>query len=559
MTRFTSRGIRWAGVGLVAVALTSAGVWTFRSAIARWPVVGRLVPAAPEELWTCTMHPHVREHGPGPCPICGMPLVPVESETAGTPATPPPAPPMDMAGSDSGMQQAPDPRAPVTIDARRQQLIGVRTVAAERSPLARTVRTVGVVRYDETRLTDVNLRLDGWIDELFVDSTGKLVKAGEPLFTLYSPELVATQNEYLLARRSRDELGASEIADARAYADRLVEAARRRLELWDLPADQVAELERTGEPRTHIVFRSPASGYVVEKMPMRGQHIAAGQSLYRLADLSVVWVEADLYERDLAFVRVGDRAIVTLDAYPGEHVSGRLVYIYPFADEPARTVRARFALENPRARLRPGMYAGVELESTLGTGLTVPTDAVLDSGRDQFVFLAEGNGHFQPRQVETGFRLDSRIEIRAGLKEGDVVATGAAFFIDSESQLRAAIPGFEAPPPIDDTTTDTAALRIELVTQPDPPRAGDNTFEVAVSDATGAPVADATVSVVLFMPAMPSMNMPAMRTQATLLADGGGRYRGRVEVNMSGRWDVTITVTRDGRTIGRVERAIVAR
>ncbi len=560
MTLFKSRSLRRIGLGVIVVALVVSAGWIFRSSISTWPVVSRFMPAEVVEVWTCTMHPHVREHGPGLCPICGMPLVRVEGGAEAAAATSPaPSGSTDMSAPGGTQAEAGEARAPVRIDARRQQLIGVRTVAAERSDLAREVRAVGIVRYDETRLSDVNLKLDGWIDELFVDSTGQPVRAGDPLFTLYSPELVATQNEYLLARRSRDQLAASEIADARNYADRLVTAARRRLELWDLPADQVAELERTGEPRTHVVFRSPSSGFVVEKTAVRGQHVTAGETLYRLADLSEVWVEADLYEQDLAFVAVGDRATVRLDAYPGEPVTGRVIYIYPFTDEPARTIRARFAIANGRQRFRPGMYASVELRSSLGVGLTVPTDAVLVSGRDAYVFVSEGDGYFEPTRVETGHRLGARVEIRAGLAEGDVVATGATFFIDSESQLRAAIPGYQAPPPLAESAPEAGALEIALLSQPDPPRAGDNTFEVTVRDAAGRPVSGAAVTVVLFMPAMPSMNMPAMRSEAALLPAGDGRYRGSVNVGMSGRWDVTITVVEGGRTIGRTERAIVAR
>ncbi len=479
------------------------------------------------------------------------PTVPVADETA--------EPAMTTAGVDAAAEQAETARATVRVDARRQQLIGVRTVAAERTELARTIRTVGAVKYDETRITDVNLKLDGWIEDLYVNATGQLVRQGDPLFTLYSPDLVATQNEYLLALRTRAELGASALPDARAYADRLIDAARRRLELWDLGPDEVAQLEQSGVPRREIVFRAPAGGFVVEKTALRGQHVSAGQTLYRLADLSEVWVEADLYEQDLAFVRVGDRAVLTLDAYPGEPVSGRVIHIYPFADEPARTVRARFAVSNPRQRFRPGMYAGVELQSSLGRGITVPTDAVLDSGADQFVFLSEGDGYFSPRRVDVGHRLASRVEIRSGLSAGDLVATGAAFFIDSESQLRAAIPGFEAPPPVEADAAPASALQIDLTTRPDPPRAGDNTVEVLVREPGGAPVTDATVTMALFMPAMPSMNMPAMRNQVALLWAGGGLYRGQADVGMAGRWDVTIVVSRDGRTIGRVSRAIVAR
>jgi RND family efflux transporter MFP subunit len=522
MTALFSRRLIFLTAAFAGVlVLAAAAAWIFRDSIATWPVIGWSAPPAD------AAHQHAM---------------------AG--AAPPP---------EGQAPQPADPRAPVRIDGRRQQLIGVRTEAAERTALDRTVRAVGVVRYDETRITDVNLRVDGWIEELYVDSTGQAVRAGDRLFTLYSPDLVATQNEYLLALQSRRELAGSALADARTYADRLVVAARRRLELWDLPADQIAELEKTGNVRTHLVFRSPASGFVVEKTAVRGLRVMVGQSLYRLADLSSVWVEADLYEQDLPFVRVGDSAKVALDAYPGEAVTGRVVYIYPYADEQARTVRARFALENREQRYRPGMYATVELASSLGRGVTVPTDAVLDSGRDSYVFLAEGDGYFQPRRVETGRRLDGRVEIRSGLAAGEMVATGATFFIDSESQLRAAIPGFEPASSAPATRAARDELQVEFSTEPDPPSAGDNTFVVMVRTASGEPVADASVTVTLFMPAMPSMNMPAMRSQAPLLGQGNGQYRGRAGISMAGRWDVTIVVTRAGRTIGRVERAIIAR
>jgi Cu(I)/Ag(I) efflux system membrane fusion protein len=332
--------------------------------------------------------------------------------------------------------------------------------------------------------------------------------------------------------------------------------------LWDLSADQIAALAERGQPDTHLVFRSPASGYVVEKSVVQGQRVMAGQSLYRLADLSVVWVEADLYEQDVPFVRVGDRATVTLDAYPGEPISARVIHLYPYADAAARTVRARLAIGNPNQRFRPGLYAGVELKSSLGEGVTVPSDAVLDSGAEQVVFVAEGDGYFVPRRVTAGRRFEGHIEIREGLAAGEVVAAGAAFFLDSESQLRAAIPGSDAAP------TPAAAgggdpprdlLQIAVATRPDPPRAGDNTFEVTVRDASGSPVTGATVTVSLFMPAMPSMNMPVMRAEVALIDAGDGRYRGQGEIGMAGRWDVTVTVRRDGRTLGRVQRALVAR
>jgi RND family efflux transporter MFP subunit len=452
-----------------------------------------------------------------------------------------------------------DPRAEVNLDLRRQQLIGVRTAPVERAAAAKTIRTVGTVRYDETRLADVNLKLEGWIRDLYVDYTGQRVREGDPLFTLYSPELLTTQQEYLLALNTRDLMRGSQIADAREYADRLVASARRRIELWDLPAEHVRALDETGQPQTAVTFRSPVSGYVIEKQALQGMHVMPGQTLYTIADLSVVWLEADVYEQEGPLVKEGQRATVTLDAYPGDRFTGRIIYIYPFVEENTRTVKVRFALANGSGRLKPGMYANVELEVPLGMSTTIPANALLDSGSRQLVFVAEGDGYFEPRDVTVGQRLGARVQILEGLQAGEQVATGATFFLDSESQLRASVQGFEAPPASADAAGPGGRLDIAFRSQPDPPRTGDTTFEVTVRDPAGQPVAAADVSVVLFMPAMPSMSMPAMRTEATLAPVGDGVYRGAGQVMMAGRWDVTVTVSKDGQRVGSGQFAVVAR
>lgn len=472
--------------------------------------------------------------------------------------------PDDMAGMD--MTATPpdagapgvDPRAPVSLDLRRQQLIGVRTATVTREPFDKTIRTVGVVKYDETRLTDVNLKIEGWIRDLHVDSTGEFVRRGQPLFTLYSPELLTTQQEYLLALKSRDQMAASQVADARAYADRLVEAARARLALWDLSAAQIRALETSRQPQTAMTFRSPASGVVIEKTAVQGLHVAPGQSLYKLADLSVVWVEADIYEADIALIKTGQRAFVTLDAYPGERLSGQTVFIYPYVEPNTRTVKVRFAFANRNGRLKPGMFANVELHVPMGAGIVVPANAVLDSGARQLAFVAEGDGYFEPRDVKVGQRLGDTVEILEGLKEGEQVATAAAFFIDSESQLRASVQGFE-PTPQRSGAAAQPGMNIDLRMSPDPPRTGDNAFEVMVTGADGKPVVGADVSVVFFMPAMPSMSMPAMRTEAKLAPAGNGLYRGSGQVMMAGRWEVTVTVTRNGERIGSRQIGVVSR
>ena len=452
------------------------------------------------------------------------------------------------------------PRGDVVIEPQRQQLMGVRLATATREPMATVVRTTGVVRYDETRQADINVKLDGWIRQLYVDYTGQFVQKGQPLFALYSPDLLVAQNEYLLALKTRDQLKESAIADAREYATRLVDAARQRLALWDLQPEDIAAIEEARQPKEAITFRSPVSGYVLEKQVVQGMHITPGQSLYKVADLSVVWVEADVYEKEVAQVRVGQRATVTLDAYPGESFDGRAIYIYPFVQENTRTVKVRFQFANTRARLKPGMYANVGLEGTGAMTLTVPANAVLDSGAQQVVFVSRGEGSFTPRTVKIGRRIGERIEVVEGLKEGEQVAEGATFFLDSESQLRAGLQNYEAPSASGATPATTAsAIDIVFKSEPDPPKTGESTFMVAVKDGSGRPIIDAEVSVQQFMPAMPTMNMPAMKSETKLPHTGGGVYRGPAQVLMAGRWEVSVTVTKDGRQIGRKQFAMAAR
>jgi hypothetical protein len=333
-----------------------------------------------------------------------------------------------------------------------------------------------------------------------------------------------------------------------------------RIALWDLPADQLRALEETRQPQTAVTFRSPVNGYVIEKQALEGMHVMPGQTLFKIADLSRVWVEADVYEQEGPLMKAGQRATVTLDAYPGEPFAGRIVYIYPFVEENTRTVKVRFELANRNGRLKPGMYANVELEVPVGMSTTIPANALLDSGSRQLVFVAEGDGYFQPRDVKVGQQLGDRAQILEGLKPGEQVAVGATFFLDSESQLRASVQSYEAPPmPAGEGGAPAGRLDITFRPQPDPPRTGDNTLDVSVKDASGQPIADADVSVTFFMPAMPTMNMPAMRTETKLSPLGGGVYRGMGQVMMGGRWDVTVTVSKDGQRLGSRQLAVVAR
>jgi Cu(I)/Ag(I) efflux system membrane fusion protein len=451
------------------------------------------------------------------------------------------------------------PRGEVTIDSRRQQLIGVSTVPVTRASLEQAIRAAGTVRYDETRQADINVKVEGWIRDLYVDYTGQPIQRGQRLFTIYSPDLLNTQNEYLLALKTREQVQQSTIPDARERADQLVAAARQRLTLWDLSPDDLRALDEKRQAQDAVEYRSPVSGFVVEKQVVKGLHVMPGQSLYKVADLSTVWIEADVYETELTGVRVGDTATVTVDAYPDERFTGRAIYIYPYLDEKTRTNKVRFAFANRGGRLKPGMYANVELHGRGAAGLVVPTNAVLDSGTEQIVFVAQGDGVFEPRKVKIGRRLGDTTQIAEGLKEGDQVATGATFFLDSESQLRAALQGYEASDTPAGTAPAAAGTEITFRTVPDPPKTGDNQLEATVKDASGKPIDAADVTVQFFMPAMPTMNMPAMRSEAKLAPAGGGVYRGVGQVMMAGRWNASVSVKQGGREIGQKKVIVSAK
>ena len=449
------------------------------------------------------------------------------------------------------------PRADVTLDARRQQLIGVRTVAVRRTTLAPEVRAAGTVTYDETRQAEINSRVDGWIRELYADYTGRPVRRGEALFTLYSPDLIATQNEYLLALRGQSHAGHESAPNIQEFSDRLVAAARERLLRLDVSEQEIEQVRESGRPRETLTFRSPVSGVIVEKTAVRGMRVMAGQTLYRVADLSTVWAEAEIYERDLSSVHVGARASVTVQAYPDRSFAGRVTYISPIVTLETRTVRTRVTLSNPGGLLKPNMVATVVLQGPQTTALALPPDAVIETGTERIVFVTDGTGHFTPRAISVGRRTADEVEVLSGLKEGDLVAASATFFLDSESQLRSALQNYQPPAP-DHSAHETApTFDVTFRSDPQRPKTGDTMLIVTVRDATGRPFADAQVGVVLFMPAMPAMNMPAMKGEATLLHVKEGVYRGAAVVMTAGRWDVTVTVSRGGQTIATRQFALM--
>lgn len=352
-------------------------------------------------------------------------------------------------GHDHGAAAATDQASPVRLTAESARRIGVTYATAERAPLPRTLRAVGVVSYDETRLASVNPKIEGWVERLYVDFTGAPVRRGQPLLDIYSPRLVSAQEELILARRLGDGAAGQPGTRAATNAEELVQSARRRLAYWDIPADEIARIEDTGEVRKTLTLRAPAGGIVVEKNVVEGTMIGPGMNVYRIADLSRVWVEAEVFEKDLSLVHLGQHARVTFEAYRGEDFDGVVTYVYPTVSLDARTGRMRLELRNPDLRLRPGMYANVELAVTPSRPCVhVPRSAVLFTGERAIVFVRSESGTLVPREVTTGLVAGELAEIRAGLAEGEVVVSSATFLIDAESNLGAAMgamAGMEAP------------------------------------------------------------------------------------------------------------------
>jgi membrane fusion protein, copper/silver efflux system len=340
-----------------------------------------------------------------------------------------------------GLKMTEIPSGAVFVSPERQQISGVRFGRVEYRNLDRVIRTVGRMEFDEKKISTVNPKIGGWIEELYVDYTGKMVRKGQPLLSLYSPDLVAAQEEVLLALKAKKILGASPIADVAEGGDRLLQGARRRLFLWDITPKQMETLEQTGEIKKNMVLYSPVDGFVMEKMAFKGMAIIPGTALYKIGDLSSIWVIADIYEYELPFIKIGDRAQITLAYDPGEMFEGTATYIYPSLDPKTRTAKVRFDLPNPEFKLKPEMWANVELKIPLGRKLVVPEDAVMDSGTMQMVFVDRGQGHFESRHVQVGSKVQGYYEVLSGLKEGEKVVTSANFLIDSESQLKGAMGG----------------------------------------------------------------------------------------------------------------------
>ncbi len=371
--------------------------------------------------WYDPMHPQYKANGPGIAPDCGMQLVPRYA--------------------DEGSGNAPP--GSVQVDAARQQLIGVRTAVVERQSLVRTIHTTGQVVQDETRLAHVHVKVNGWIDQVFVNFVGQQVRKGDPLFTFYSPDLVATQEEYLIAKRGESSLAASPFKEVSSAAGALLRASRDRLRLWDLTEEQIRKLDETGEVSRTLTFYSPITGFVLDRKAFPQTAITPDTELYTVADLSSVWVNADIFQDELPYVRLGQGAEVSLSYYPGRAWRGRVAYIYPDLDPQTHTAKVRLNFPNRRLELKPQMFAEVEIKVDYGRPLVVPQEAVLDSGDRQTVFVAHPGGYFEPRQIKIGPQVDGKVVVLSGLKPGESIVTSGNFLVDSESQLKNAMGGMQ--------------------------------------------------------------------------------------------------------------------
>jgi membrane fusion protein, copper/silver efflux system len=432
--------------------------------------------------WYCPMHPTYVSDKPGDCPICGMRLVPLEKGAASeladapsaiakpasrpgerkvlfyrspmNPAATSPVPKKDDMGMDyipvyadeAGAAGVHDGMAPVQAGAAGVRLSGVQTAVATRERLSRSTRTVGLVTADERRVRHVHTKIMGWVEKLYVNYTGQAVRAGQPILSIYSPDLLASQEELLRARESAKRFAGSSLPEVRRGGEDLVTAARRRLELLDVPASFIATVERTGKAQRAVTLTAPASGYVTAKDVVEGQEVQPGMELFTLTDLSSVWVEAELYEYEARSLRVGQRAEIRLPYDPGKSRAAAISFIYPTLSPESRTIKARFELANSGGDLRPGMYVDVLTELNQGEGVSIPDDAVIDSGLRQVVFVEREPGVFEPRTVTVGLRGEGKALIVSGIAEGERVVTHATFLLDSESRLRAAIAN-AAPPP----------------------------------------------------------------------------------------------------------------
>lgn len=481
------------------------------------------------------------------------------------PHTEPPAtvsgPPTADPGAPTAAPEAAGPAlGPVQLSPQRLQSIGLKTGPVESRIVSDRIATTGNVAVDETKLAYVQVRFSGYIQKVFVDSTYQYVRRGQPLFTIYSPDLVSTEREYLLAEQNQRQLARSADPEVARDADSLVQAAVARLAQWGIPEREIKLLESSGKVQQALAIDSPATGYVIEREALPNKYADPSTRLYTIADLSTIWVFAHVFQNDLGRIKPGDPARLTVDTYPSRTFAGRVDFIYPEIDMTTRTARVRLKFANPDLELIPGMFVNISLDVTMGRHEVIPASGVLQTGTQQIVFVDHGRGNLEPRQVELGARVGDDYIVLKGLKDGERIVTSANFLIDSESQLQAALGTFRPPPPGAGAaaTANGPQAVIELSMDPNPPQRGQNRLRVKLTGANRALIAGAQVTATFFMAAMPAMGMSAMRVSAQLTGRGGGAYEGSVELPSGGTWQVTLVAQKNGETLATKQLSVDA-
>jgi Cu(I)/Ag(I) efflux system membrane fusion protein/cobalt-zinc-cadmium efflux system membrane fusion protein len=451
--------------------------------------------------------------------------------------------------------------APVQLSPQRLQEIGVTTEVAELKNVSDDLSVPGNVDIDEEKLAYVQTRFPGWIQDVFANATYQHVRKGQPLFTVYSPDLVSSEQEYLLAKQNQNAFAQDMQGMAAHESGWLLKAAGERLLQFGVSAQTIADLDQSGKVVRNITVDSPASGYITEREALPNAYVQPERKLYTIADLSTVWVYANVFQNDVGRLRPGDGAQVKVDAYPGRKFNGRIDQILPEVDPATRTVRVRLVFRNPGVVLKPGMYVNVAIAVSLGRQLVIPASAVLQAGTRAIAFIDHGNGNLEPRTIEIGPQLDDSIVVVSGLKPGDRVVSSANFLVDSEAQLQAALGAYTAlpqQPGAGANSAPTAQIMIDLSTEPSPPRKGANTVRVKLNEADGKPVTGVQVSANFLIPAMPAMGMPAEHAVAALADKGNGIHEGPLQLPAGGTWSVTVSVQRGGQTVATKQLSVSA-
>jgi RND family efflux transporter MFP subunit len=477
------------------------------------------------------------------------------AQTMSSPATDAASQSVPDSSPGSAATPATTPLAPIQLSTERMQTIGVKFGEVERKQIRDEIRVTGNVAVDETLLSYVQTRFSGYIEKVFADATYQYLRRGQPLFTIYSPELAAAEREYLVAKQNESGLSSSSIPGVAAGAASLLEASTSRLKQWNLPAPELARLETSGQVKEVLEIDSPVSGFILERNALPNAYVQPETRIYTVADLSRVWVFAQVFQNDLGRVRIGNPATLTVDSYPGRVFRGRVDFIYPDVDMTTRTARVRLVFSNPNLTLTPGMFVNVDLQVPLGNQLIVPAEGVLHSGSRQIVFVDRGSGYLEPREVQLGPQAGQEYIVLKGLKAGERIVTSANFLIDSESQLQAAIGSFLPPPPeagpngAPNAGATAASIQVEFSTDPVTPRKGQNLYRVMLMTADGSHVSGAQVSVRTFMPPMPQMGMPAVNIVTPLAEKGSGVYEGRIDLPSGGTWQITVTAIQKGSVV----------